>query len=86
MPTVTVESLAVLQRIVARTGLPGVWVQLGENHHQFHAESERILNWWPSTGRVYFQGKNFDQLEFIFVQSITDDMPGTELTSFRNAA
>jgi uncharacterized protein YjlB len=86
MITITVQSLAVLERIVARTGLSGVWVQLTRNHRQFRAETGEILNWWESTGTVLFQGQNPDRFEFIFMESITDDMPGIKPMWLRNAA
>ncbi len=48
-----------LQRVVSLTGIAGIWRDL--NHHvqkQFVAENGAILNFWPSTMRIYFQGSS----------------------------
>jgi hypothetical protein len=37
------------------TGIYGDWLDR-ENHKQFHSEAGSVLNWWPTTGTVYFQG------------------------------
>lgn len=42
--------------IVHVVGVFGDWADLG-SQKQFRAESRAILNWWPNTGTVTFQGK-----------------------------
>jgi len=37
--------------------LQGTWHTLNENHLQFRNEAGGVLNWFPSTGTVSFQGK-----------------------------
>jgi hypothetical protein len=44
-----------LQKLLAFTGIGGVWRDL-ENHKQYVANTGAILNWWRSTKTVYFQG------------------------------
>ena len=44
-----------LQNQLARTGIGGDWRDLG-NQQQYVANTGAILNWWPSTKTVYFQG------------------------------
>ena len=35
----------------------GEWRVINENQHQFKTRSKGILNWYPSTGTLRFQGK-----------------------------
>lgn len=35
----------------------GEWREINENQHQFKTKSKGSLNWYPSTGRIHFQGK-----------------------------
>ncbi len=35
----------------------GEWRVINENQHQFKTRSKGILNWYPSTGTLHFQGK-----------------------------
>jgi hypothetical protein len=44
--------------VVAACDLEGEWSEnLKNKFHAFHAETGEVLNWWPSTGTVQFQGK-----------------------------
>ena len=44
-----------LQAQLGRTGIAGVWRDLG-NQKQFRAETGAILNWWESTKTLFPQG------------------------------
>jgi hypothetical protein len=47
-----------LMAVVAACELEGEWSENTKNgFHAFHAETGEVLNWWPSTGTVQFQGK-----------------------------
>jgi hypothetical protein len=47
-----------LMAAVAACDLEGEWCKNAKNgFHTFHAETGEVLNWWPSTGTVQFQGK-----------------------------
>jgi hypothetical protein len=77
MIRIRVPSLALLRRIVERTGVPGVWVQRTTNYHQFYAENLGVLNWWESTGAIFFQGRNPELFEFVFLENISANTPET---------
>lgn len=54
-------SLARLQKIVQDCGVFGVWRRLEQPRgYQFRSRNGEIMNWWPSTGTVYFQGRPGD--------------------------
>jgi predicted nucleotide-binding protein len=60
-------SLAELKATVAACELEGDWSENTENHfYSFHAESGEVLNWWPSTGTVQFQGKRQEEFKELF--------------------
>jgi hypothetical protein len=44
-----------LKRTVALLGLAGYWKSDG-NRQVFHARKGVVINWWPSTGTIQFQG------------------------------
>ena len=48
---------AVLRELVSRLEFIGDWSQLNPNQLQFRCETGAILNWFPSTGSLTFQGK-----------------------------
>jgi hypothetical protein len=48
--------LKTLKRIVALTGIAGQWKQI-ESHYQYQVYTGAVLNWWPSTGTITFQGR-----------------------------
>lgn len=49
----TIETLKVS---VASTKIPGEW-QFDGSKQSFRSRAGGILNWWPSSGTVHFQGK-----------------------------
>ena len=60
-------SLDHLKAAVAACELEGEWSENTANRfHSFHAESGEVLNWWPSTGTVQFQGENSDAFRALF--------------------
>jgi predicted nucleotide-binding protein len=57
---------------VAACELEGDWSENTVNgFHSFHAESGEVLNWWPSTGTVQFQGQRREQFEALFSNALT---------------
>jgi predicted nucleotide-binding protein len=50
-------TLEQLKAAVAACGLNGDWSETPSNGlHRFRAKTGEILNWWPSTGTIQFQG------------------------------
>ena len=45
-----------LNGIVAASGVSGVWQEMPAGYVRFVCETDGILNWWPSTGTLTFQG------------------------------
>jgi hypothetical protein len=39
--------------------------------HTFHADGGEVLNWWPSTGTVQFQGKHQEEFKALFSNALT---------------
>ncbi len=50
----------------------GDWIEVNQNQHQFHHKEGGVMNWFPSTGTINFQGKpaNRDKIERLFLLSI----------------
>lgn len=42
---------------LADLGVQGEWRKLNDNQYQFRASDKAVLNWYPNTGTVNFQGK-----------------------------
>jgi hypothetical protein len=62
-------SLDDLKRIVMRCAIPGEWSFHKKNRfYRFQAGSGAILNWWPTTGTINFQGQDADQFEARFLK------------------
>jgi hypothetical protein len=61
-------SLDDLQDTVMRCAVLGEW-RFHKKHrfYSFHAETGAILNWWPSTGTINFQGHHAEQFERLFI-------------------
>jgi hypothetical protein len=56
-----------LMAVVAACELEGEWSRNTKNNfHSFHAETGEVLNWWPSTGTIQFQGKCTEQFRSLF--------------------
>jgi hypothetical protein len=61
-------SLEELRKIVARA-IPGDWqLHTKSNHHRFRASTGAILNWWPTTGAMNFQGKEAERFKDLFLR------------------
>ena len=45
-----------LQSAIRLTQISGRWRELLPGHHQFQSADGAVLNWWASTGTLYFQG------------------------------
>jgi hypothetical protein len=45
----------VLRYAIRRTGVPGEWIKV-DDYRQFRAETGAIVNYWPTTGTINFQG------------------------------
>jgi hypothetical protein len=50
---------------VQATGIPGSWRDR-MNFKQYRADIGAVLNWWPSTGTISFQGPAAEALEVAF--------------------
>ena len=50
------RSIEELKAAIERTGMAGTWSVKGNGEQQFKASDGGILNWWPSTGTISFQG------------------------------
>ena len=50
-------SIEVLEDIVRVTEISGDWQVDRAGKHTFRSYDGGILNWWPSSGTVQFQGK-----------------------------
>ena len=59
------SSLAELKAAVSACQLEGEWSEKN-GFHSFHAETGEVLNWWPSTGTVQFQGKRQQEFKALF--------------------
>lgn len=42
--------------MVAATKVPGKWHKMANGYRRFDCKDGAILNWWPSTGTINFQG------------------------------
>ncbi len=52
-----------LQALVDALDFDGDWRDLG-NQKQFRTLDGAILNWWVSSGTIYFQGHSVEAAEF----------------------
>jgi hypothetical protein len=61
-------SLSQLQELVRECVFPGEWqLQTMNGFYRFRAETGAILNWWPTTGTINFQGQDADQFEALLL-------------------
>ena len=52
-------SLLRLQQIVLEYGIFGDWHEFeAAGGYQFRSSAGEIMNWWPSTGTIFFQGRS----------------------------
>lgn len=81
------QGLAALQKVVNDLEVPGTWISLNENQWQFLASAGGVLNWYPSTGTVNFQGPSSgrNQLESRVLPALTSgsETPLTASPSIR---
>jgi hypothetical protein len=57
-----------LMAVGAACDLEGQWCENTKNKfHTFHAETREVLNWWPSTVTVQFQGKRLEEFRTRFL-------------------
>jgi hypothetical protein len=62
-------SLDDLQYIVLRCAIPGEWRFHQKNRfYRFQAALGAILNWWPSSGTINFQGRDAQKFERLFLE------------------
>jgi predicted nucleotide-binding protein len=60
-----------LKAAVASTELDGEWSEVPQNGlHVFRARTGEILNWWPGTGTMQFQGKNAGQFKALLASAL----------------
>lgn len=73
-------NLDTLQAAVASCHRMGEWTEIG-NKHCFRARTGEILNWWPSTGTIQFQGANPAAFEAALSASVESPSPVAKATS-----
>jgi hypothetical protein len=72
-------SLKDLQEIVVRCATPGEWsFHRKSRFYRFEAKTGAILNWWPTTGTINFQGQDADQFEALFLEHALAEMGQSE--------
>jgi hypothetical protein len=59
---ITCGNFKALRKLVALTGVEGEWIN-GKNHCQFRTENGAVLNYWQTTGRIFFQGPKLPATE-----------------------
>lgn len=50
-------TVAELKNGVKLTQIKGRWASDGKGKHTFYSDTGGILNWWPSTKTIQFQGR-----------------------------
>jgi hypothetical protein len=72
-------SLCELQNIVLRCAIPGEWsFHKKSRFYRFQAATGEILNWWPTTGTINFQGQDAERFEALFLQHVLAGVAQTE--------
>jgi hypothetical protein len=62
-------SLEELQDIVIRCAILGKWsFHKKSRFYRFQAATGAILNWWPNTGTINFQGQDAQEFERLFLE------------------
>jgi predicted nucleotide-binding protein len=72
--------LELLRAAVSASPLVGEWTEAG-NKHCFRAKTGAILNWWPSTGTLQFQGGDAGALEAALSAALASPVPVATTTS-----
>ena len=57
MPPKFEGSIEELQTVVADAGIAGSWKEEPGGKHSFRSKDGGVLNWWPGTGTLQFQGQ-----------------------------
>jgi hypothetical protein len=73
-------SLDELQNIVSECNVRGKWKKTTKQHYyQFSGKAGKmILNWWPHTGTINFQGKRQERFEAMFLKHAPDALPQSD--------
>jgi predicted nucleotide-binding protein len=69
-----------LRAAVSASQFVGEWTEAG-NKHCFRAKTGAILNWWPSTGTLQFQGGDAGALEAALSAALASPAPVATTTS-----
>jgi ribonuclease HIII len=77
-------SLAELQQIVAACKVRGKWQKSAEHHYyRFISKTKTmVLNWWPSTGTINFQGKRQERFMASFLKHAADALSQSDADSW----
>jgi hypothetical protein len=69
-------SLTELQEVVAACKIRGKWQKSAEHHcYRFISKSKKmVLNWWPHTGTINFQGKRQERFEALVLKHAPDSL------------
>ena len=46
-----------LKALIAGAGIEGAWKEEAGGKHSFKSKADGVLNWWPGTGTLQFQGQ-----------------------------
>jgi hypothetical protein len=80
-------SLDDLQDIMTRCAISGEWsFHKKSRFYRFRAETGAILNWWPSTGTINFQGHDAEHFEALFLEHALAEMGQSEPALVREEA
>jgi hypothetical protein len=71
-----------LIQLVRNIDIYGQWTQ-GRDKHQYRASNGSVLNWWPRTGTIYFQGP--DEAASDFEAAISDILVEITQRSIKSA-
>lgn len=63
-----------LKALLEQAGFSGRWSDDGRGKHSFRSLENGVLNWWPNTGSLNFQGKaeSKTKLEALFEDSVSE--------------
>lgn len=57
MPRKFLDKLTKLKAIIQDAGQQGAWTEI-DDYHQFRSANEGIVNFWPKSQTINFQGKS----------------------------